>query len=197
MARACGHGAPPHCRRHCPLPTPLPSPPPLGPRPPMRRRNLASAFRSHVVNSRETDAASLAPVRQFGDASYIYLRASNVYLLAITKRNSNAMMVMQFLSRVGAAATSVVVWLVLLAFPSAGAGVLASVGCTSLLQLRLRRCRGMTRGKHGEQFTLLPCRWVHRCCLASHRRAPTHHLRIVPPPCGITPCTLPCLPAAG
>lgn len=62
-------------------------------------RNLASAFRSHVINSRETDAASLAPVRQFGDASYIYLRASNVYLLAITKRNSNAMMVMQFLSK--------------------------------------------------------------------------------------------------
>ncbi|KAL4421936.1 hypothetical protein ABPG77_007878 [Micractinium sp. CCAP 211/92] len=62
-------------------------------------RNLASAFRSQVVNSRDTDAASLAPVRQFGDASYIYLRASNVYLLAITKRNSNAMMIMQFLSR--------------------------------------------------------------------------------------------------
>ncbi|KAL4457302.1 hypothetical protein ABPG75_012167 [Micractinium tetrahymenae] len=62
-------------------------------------RNLASAFRSQVVNSRDTDAASLAPVRQFGDASYIYLRSSNVYLLAITKRNSNAMMVMQFLSR--------------------------------------------------------------------------------------------------
>ena len=53
-----------------------------------------------MVNSRDTDAASLAPVRQFGDASYVYLRASNVYLLAITKRNSNAMMVMQFLSRV-------------------------------------------------------------------------------------------------
>ncbi|EFN55621.1 hypothetical protein CHLNCDRAFT_35389 [Chlorella variabilis] len=62
-------------------------------------RNLASAFRSHVINSRETDAASLAPVRQFGDASYVYLRAGNVYLLAITKRNSNALMIMQFLSR--------------------------------------------------------------------------------------------------
>lgn len=61
--------------------------------------NLATAFRSHVINSRDTDAASLAPVRQFGDASYIYLRAGNVYLLALTKRNSNAMMVMQFLSR--------------------------------------------------------------------------------------------------
>ena len=74
------------------------------------RRNLASAFRAHVVNSRETDAASLAPVRQFGDASYCYLRASNVYLLAITKRNSNAMMVMQFLSRVGAAAAAACSW---------------------------------------------------------------------------------------
>lgn len=64
------------------------------------RRNLASAFRTQVINSKETDAASLVPVRQLGDASLIYLRASNVYLLAITKRNSNAMMVMQFLSRV-------------------------------------------------------------------------------------------------
>ncbi|KAI3425743.1 hypothetical protein D9Q98_007719 [Chlorella vulgaris] len=62
-------------------------------------RNLASAFRTQVINSKETDAASLVPVRQLGDASLIYLRASNVYLLAITKRNSNAMMVMQFLSR--------------------------------------------------------------------------------------------------
>ncbi|PRW57884.1 AP-2 complex subunit mu [Chlorella sorokiniana] len=62
-------------------------------------RNLASAFRTAVVNSRETDAASLAPVRQLGEASLVYLRASNVYLLAVTKRNSNAMMIMQFLSR--------------------------------------------------------------------------------------------------
>ena len=76
------------------------SPPPTCP--PIRRRNLASAFRSAVVNSRETDAASLAPVRQLGEASLVYLRASNVYLLAVTKRNSNAMMIMQFLSRVGA-----------------------------------------------------------------------------------------------
>lgn len=67
---------------------------------PPRRRNLASAFRTAVINARETDAASLAPVRQLGEASLVYLRASNVYLLAVTKRNSNAMMIMQFLSRV-------------------------------------------------------------------------------------------------
>lgn len=65
------------------------------------RRNLASAFRTEVINSKETDAASLAPVRQFGDASYVYLRHGGVYLLAITKRNSNAASLMQFLSRVG------------------------------------------------------------------------------------------------
>eukprot|EP00887_Chlorella_sp_A99_P007974 scaffold12.g7974.t1 len=62
-------------------------------------RNLASAFRTHVINSKETDAASLAPVRQFGDCSYIYMRCGNIYLLAITKANSNAMMVLAFLSR--------------------------------------------------------------------------------------------------
>ncbi|GAB4823488.1 hypothetical protein N2152v2_010534 [Parachlorella kessleri] len=63
-------------------------------------RSLASAFRTHIVNSKDTDAASLAPVRQFGDCSYMYLRAANVYLLAITKGNTNAMMTFQFLSKV-------------------------------------------------------------------------------------------------
>ena len=39
-------------------------------------------------------------MRQFGDCSYMYLRASNVYLLAITKGNTNAMMAFQFLTKV-------------------------------------------------------------------------------------------------
>lgn len=84
-----------------------------------RRHNLASAFRSHVVNSKETDATSLAPVRQLGDASLVYLRSGNVYLLAITKHNTNAMMAMQFLSRVrgagpcGTCAVGAAVWWVL------------------------------------------------------------------------------------
>lgn len=35
------------------------------------------------------------------DCSYMYMRASNVYLLAITKGDTNAMMTFQFLSKVG------------------------------------------------------------------------------------------------
>ena len=88
-----------------------------------------------MINSRETDAASLAPVRQFGDASYVYLRAGNVYLLAITKRNSNALMIMQFLSRVGPA------WMAACSRLPA-----ARFGCRRVLQLRAahrlpHRCR--------------------------------------------------------
>lgn len=64
-------------------------------------KTLASAFRSQVINSKAHDAASLAPVRQFGEHAFLYLRASDVYLLAITRSNSNAMMIFQFLSRVG------------------------------------------------------------------------------------------------
>jgi AP-2 complex subunit mu-1 len=52
-----------------------------------------------VINAKETDAAALAPVRQFGDNSFLHLRAGNVYLLAITHANSNAMLVFSFLSR--------------------------------------------------------------------------------------------------
>ena len=61
--------------------------------------SLATAFRTHVVNSKDSDAASSAPVRQFGDASFLYLRHADVYLLAITRSNSNAMMIFQFLSK--------------------------------------------------------------------------------------------------
>lgn len=62
--------------------------------------SLATAFRTHVVNSKDSDAASSAPVRQFGDASFLYLRHADVYLLAITRSNSNALMIFQFLSKV-------------------------------------------------------------------------------------------------
>ena len=103
MACSCIHGFAWILSHRLPPPPP-PTPPPASPRVPCLpahcRRNLASAFRSHVINSKDTDAASLAPVRQLGDASYVYLRSANVYLVAITKRNSNAAMIMQFLSRV-------------------------------------------------------------------------------------------------
>lgn len=39
-------------------------------------------------------------MRQFIGSSFIHLRAGSVYLLAITRTNSNAMMILQFLSKV-------------------------------------------------------------------------------------------------
>lgn len=41
----------------------------------------------------------MAPIRQFGEHTFLYYRAANVYLLAVTRSNSNAMMIFQFLSR--------------------------------------------------------------------------------------------------
>lgn len=63
-------------------------------------KSLAAAFRSEVINSKDRDASTLTPVRQVGEHTFVYLRSSNVYLLAITKSNSNAMLIFQFLSRV-------------------------------------------------------------------------------------------------
>ncbi|KFM26035.1 AP-2 complex subunit mu [Auxenochlorella protothecoides] len=63
-------------------------------------KNIPAAFRTNVINSKSLDSASTAPVRQFIGSSFIHLRAGSVYLLAITRTNSNAMMILQFLSKV-------------------------------------------------------------------------------------------------
>lgn len=60
---------------------------------------IAAAFRSLVINAKETDSASRAPVRQLGGHTLVHLRANDVYLVALTKANSNAMLVVQFLSK--------------------------------------------------------------------------------------------------
>lgn len=62
-------------------------------------KNTEAAFRTHILNRKDRDAASLAPIRQFGENTFMYYRAANVYLLAVTRSNSNAMMIFQFLSR--------------------------------------------------------------------------------------------------
>lgn len=63
-------------------------------------KNIPAAFRTNVINSKSLDSASTAPVRHFIGSSFIHLRAGSVYLLAITRTNSNAMMILQFLSKV-------------------------------------------------------------------------------------------------
>ena len=67
----------------------------------LARRNLAAAFRTHILNARDGDnVASLTPVRILGSCSFLYMRASDVYILAVTKSNANAMLAFQFMTNV-------------------------------------------------------------------------------------------------
>ena len=66
------------------------------------RRNLASAFRTHIINSpKETESLALqSPVRVMGSCSFMYMRHNDVYLLAVTKNNANVMLAFQFMTQV-------------------------------------------------------------------------------------------------
>ena len=67
----------------------------------LARRNLATAFRTHIINARDSDnVASLTPVRILGSCSFLYMRSSDVYILAVTKSNANAMLAFQFMTNV-------------------------------------------------------------------------------------------------
>ena len=69
--------------------------------PVLARRNLATAFRTHIINARDSDnVASLTPVRVLGSYSFLYMRSSDVYILAVTKSNANAMLAFQFMTNV-------------------------------------------------------------------------------------------------
>jgi AP-2 complex subunit mu-1 len=63
---------------------------------------LASAFRTHILQaSKEADsAAHVGPVRVLGSCSFMYMRHNDVYLLAVTKSNANAMLAFQFMTQV-------------------------------------------------------------------------------------------------
>jgi AP-2 complex subunit mu-1 len=60
-------------------------------------QNIAVSFRTHVLMGGSRDG-EVAPVRILGGNAVLYYRAADVYLLAITKSNSNCMMVFQFLA---------------------------------------------------------------------------------------------------
>ena len=69
------------------------------------RRNLGSAFRTHILNAKDSEgSASATPVRVLGSCSFLYMRSSDVYILAVTRNNANAMLTFQFMSNVCAAA---------------------------------------------------------------------------------------------
>ncbi|KAK9909474.1 hypothetical protein WJX75_002828 [Coccomyxa subellipsoidea] len=64
-------------------------------------RNLASTFRTHILNSREVDnIANLTPVRVLGSCSFMYMRHGDVYILGVTKSNANVMMAFEFMTNV-------------------------------------------------------------------------------------------------
>ena len=63
-------------------------------------RNLATAFRSHILNAKEADSiVHNAPCRVLGSCSFMYMRHNDVYILAVTKSNANAMMTFTFMTQ--------------------------------------------------------------------------------------------------
>lgn len=64
-------------------------------------RNLATVFRTHIINAREGDSvASVTPVRIMGSCSFLYMQHNDVYILGATKSNANAMLAFQFMTNV-------------------------------------------------------------------------------------------------
>ncbi|KAL3152930.1 hypothetical protein ABBQ38_012233 [Trebouxia sp. C0009 RCD-2024] len=65
-------------------------------------RNLATAFRTHIINSpKETEHVSTSsPVRVLGSCSFMYMRHNDVYILAVTKSNANVMLSFQFMTQI-------------------------------------------------------------------------------------------------
>ena len=68
------------------------------------RRNLGTTFRTHILNAKDSESTSAAtPVRVLGSCSFLYMRSNDVYILAVTRNNANAMLTFQFMSNVGPA----------------------------------------------------------------------------------------------
>eukprot|EP00899_Mesostigma_viride_P028995 jgi/Mesvir1/9280/Mv06187-RA.1 len=57
-------------------------------------RNMADAFRTQILRSKD---AGVCPVRTLGNCSFLFMRHKNVYIVAITKANANAMLLFKFI----------------------------------------------------------------------------------------------------
>ena len=65
---------------------------------------MSTTFRTHILNAKDSEgSASVTPVRVLGSVSFLYMRSSDVYILAVTRNNANAMLTFQFMSNVRAA----------------------------------------------------------------------------------------------
>jgi AP-2 complex subunit mu-1 len=47
-------------------------------------------FKSAVINSSDSNSSSNAPIRFINDESYLYIRHQDMYVVAISKKNTNA-----------------------------------------------------------------------------------------------------------
>ena len=59
-------------------------------------RNAVDAFRVNVIHARQQVRS---PVTNIARTSFFHIKRSNIWICAVTKRNVNAAMVFQFLSR--------------------------------------------------------------------------------------------------
>lgn len=59
-------------------------------------RSIASAFRTQVIASKVADRC---PVKTVGSVSFLFVRHEELFFVAVTRQNSNASMVFQFLNK--------------------------------------------------------------------------------------------------
>jgi hypothetical protein len=64
-------------------------------------REIAENFRTQILNGKERDASALqTPVRTLGSVTFLYLRHADIYILALTRSNANAMLSLKFITSV-------------------------------------------------------------------------------------------------
>lgn len=59
---------------------------------PANRRNMAKAFQTEIIQGKDRGQV---PIVNIGSCSFMYKREQNVYLVAVTRQNANAMMCFQ------------------------------------------------------------------------------------------------------
>mmetsp|Transcript_4235 Transcript_4235/g.14729 ORF Transcript_4235/g.14729 Transcript_4235/m.14729 type:complete len:445 (-) Transcript_4235:103-1437(-) len=58
-------------------------------------RNMADLFRTKIIGNK---ASSPSPVQNLGSTSFMYMRSADVYVVAVTKENSNALLAFKFMN---------------------------------------------------------------------------------------------------
>ena len=73
------------------------------PVPPLATRgSLVDAFRTNILHSKDL---GVCPVRQLGNASFLYMRVSNVYIVITVTANCNAACAFKFMVEVSGCRT--------------------------------------------------------------------------------------------